>query len=73
MQQVAVHAKKEVSEYLGKVENHFVEDTFSVAETMAVMENYLQEWYVFHLIGFTSQLQASKYTRMNFLINMMLK
>lgn len=43
MQQIAVHAKKEVGEYLGKVEKHFLEDTFSAAENMAVMENYLQE------------------------------
>lgn len=56
MQQVAVHAKKEVGEYLGKVEKHFLEDTFSAAENMAVMENYLQEWYVFHSIEFSSQL-----------------
>ena len=72
MQQVAVHGKKEVCEYLGKVENHFLEDTFSAAENMAVMENCLQEWCVFfHSTGFSlllNLIQASKYHWMHFLI-----
>lgn len=46
MQQVATDARKELSKDLEKVESHFMEDTFSAAESQAVMENCLQEWYV---------------------------
>lgn len=46
MQQVAVHAKEEVGEYVGKVEKHFLEETFSAAENQTVLEHYLQEWYM---------------------------
>lgn len=46
MQQVATEARKELSKHLEKVESHFMEDTFSAAESQAVMENCLQEWYV---------------------------
>ncbi|PRQ43350.1 putative plus-end-directed kinesin ATPase [Rosa chinensis] len=43
MQQVATDARKELSEHLEKVESHFMEDTFSAAESHTIMENCLQE------------------------------
>ncbi|KAF8397540.1 hypothetical protein HHK36_016458 [Tetracentron sinense] len=43
MQQVSVDAKKEWSEYMEKVVSHFLEDTFSAAETNVTMEDTLQE------------------------------
>lgn len=44
MQQLATDAGKELSEYFGKVESNFMTDTFSAAESHAIMENCLQEW-----------------------------
>lgn len=44
IQQVATDAGKELSEYFGKVESNFMTDTFSAAESHAIMENCLQEW-----------------------------
>ncbi|KAI5325565.1 hypothetical protein L3X38_034639 [Prunus dulcis] len=43
MQQLATDAGKELSEYFGKVESNFMTDTFSAAESHAIMENCLQE------------------------------
>ncbi|KDP35584.1 hypothetical protein JCGZ_09022 [Jatropha curcas] len=43
IQQVSTDAEEEISRYVEKVETHFIEDTFSVAESRAVMENILQE------------------------------
>lgn len=43
MQQVSTVAKKELSEYIEKVESHFIEDTFSAAESRAVMDECLHE------------------------------
>ncbi|XP_021819053.1 kinesin-like protein KIN-5B [Prunus avium] len=43
IQQVATDAGKELSEYFGKVESNFMTDTFSAAESHAIMENCLQE------------------------------
>ncbi|KAM5560023.1 kinesin-like protein KIN-5B [Rosa sericea] len=43
MQQVATDARKELSKHLEKVESHFMEDTFSAAESHTIMENCLQE------------------------------
>ena len=44
MQQVSTVAKKELNEYIEKVESHFIEDTFSAAESRAVMDECLHEW-----------------------------
>lgn len=44
MQQVSTDAKKELSKYAQKVESHFMEDTFSAAESRVIMENNIQEW-----------------------------
>ncbi|KAK9291095.1 hypothetical protein L1049_009282 [Liquidambar formosana] len=43
MQQVSADAKEELSEYIEKVESHYLEYTFSAAETWTIMESYLQE------------------------------
>ncbi|XP_011019903.1 PREDICTED: 125 kDa kinesin-related protein [Populus euphratica] len=43
MQNASSNAKEGLSKYLEKLERHFMEDTFSVAESKAVMENLLQE------------------------------
>ncbi|GMP50696.1 hypothetical protein CsSME_00017210 [Camellia sinensis var. sinensis] len=43
MQQVSGDAKEEVNVYLEKVKRHFLEDTFTSAETKATMESCLQE------------------------------
>ncbi|XP_050384584.1 kinesin-like protein KIN-5B [Argentina anserina] len=43
MQQVATDARKELSQHMEKVESHFMEDTFSAAESQVIMENCLQE------------------------------
>jgi kinesin family protein 11 len=45
MQKASSNAKEGLSKYVEKLERHFMEDTFSVAESKAVMENLLQEWY----------------------------
>lgn len=44
MQQVSTVANKKLSEYMEKLESHFVEDTFSAAESRAIMEDCLHEW-----------------------------
>lgn len=44
MQQVSNVAKEELTEYVEKVESHFMEDTFSAAESRTVMEDCLYEW-----------------------------
>lgn len=46
MQKASSNAKEGLSKYVEKMERHFMEDTFSVAESKTVMENFLQEWYV---------------------------
>ncbi|KAF2288736.1 hypothetical protein GH714_011896 [Hevea brasiliensis] len=44
MQQVSSDAKEEISRYAEKAQMHFIEDTFSVAESRVAMENVHQEW-----------------------------
>ncbi|GLT38881.1 hypothetical protein SLA2020_130990 [Shorea laevis] len=43
MQQVSTDAKEELSKYIAKIQRHFVEDTFSAAESRSVMEDHLQD------------------------------
>lgn len=43
MQKASSNAKEGLSKYVEKLERHFMEDTFSVAESKAVMGNLLQE------------------------------
>lgn len=47
MQQVSSDAKEEINRYAEKAQMHFIEDTFSVAESRVVMEKVHQEWYHF--------------------------
>jgi len=58
MQKASSNAKEGLSKYVEKLERHFMEDTFSVAESKAVMENLLQEWYA--LVFFIPILSACK-------------
>lgn len=44
IQLVTFDASTELSEFMEKTENHFMEDTFSVAENRAFMENFLHQW-----------------------------
>jgi kinesin family protein 11 len=44
MQEVSTVAKKKLSEYIENLESHFVEDSFSAAESRAIMEDCLHEW-----------------------------
>ncbi|GMJ03069.1 hypothetical protein like AT2G37420 [Hibiscus trionum] len=43
LQQLSADVGKEMSKYMEKVETHFVEDTFSAAESTGIMEDGLQE------------------------------
>ncbi|KAL5740666.1 hypothetical protein ACOSP7_029548 [Xanthoceras sorbifolium] len=43
IQQVSTDGRKELSKHMERVESHFMGDTFSAAESKAIMENYLQE------------------------------
>ncbi|XP_021289171.1 kinesin-like protein KIN-5B [Herrania umbratica] len=43
LQQVTADAGKEMSKYMEKMESHFMEDTFSVAESRGIMEDGLKE------------------------------
>ncbi|KAJ8899958.1 hypothetical protein K2173_019663 [Erythroxylum novogranatense] len=43
MQQVSSEARGQISNHVEKVEQRFMEDTFSISESRAVMENFLQE------------------------------
>ncbi|XP_010253301.1 PREDICTED: kinesin-like protein KIN-5B isoform X2 [Nelumbo nucifera] len=43
MQKFSTDAKKEWNEYVEKVQEHFLEDTFSAAETRARMDHMIQE------------------------------
>ncbi|KAJ6407911.1 hypothetical protein OIU84_011257 [Salix udensis] len=43
MQKASSNAKEGLSKYVEKMERHFMEETFSVAESKTVMENFLQE------------------------------
>ncbi|KAL4355047.1 hypothetical protein GQ457_06G007820 [Hibiscus cannabinus] len=43
LQQVSADVGKEMCNYMKKVEIHFIEDTFSAAESTSIMENGLQE------------------------------
>ncbi|OMO97123.1 hypothetical protein COLO4_14868 [Corchorus olitorius] len=43
LQQVAADAGKEMNKYTAKMERHFMEDTFSVAESRGIMEDGLKE------------------------------
>jgi len=64
MQKASSNAKEGLSKYVEKLERHFIEDTFSVAESKAVMENLLQEWYAlgffFFFFLFQSYLPAKE-------------
>jgi hypothetical protein len=63
MQKASSNAKEGLSKYVEKLERHFMEDTFSVAESKAVMENLLQEWYAlvfFFFFLFQSYLPAKE-------------
>jgi kinesin family protein 11 len=44
MQQVSTVAKKKLSDYMDKLDSHFMEDTFSAAESRAIMEDCFHEW-----------------------------
>lgn len=44
MQQVSTDARKELSKYVEKVDSHFMQDTFSAAESKAIIENFIEEW-----------------------------
>lgn len=44
MQQISSDAKEELNNYVAKMENCFMKNTFSVAESRAMIENCLQEW-----------------------------
>ncbi|XWS67011.1 hypothetical protein CRYUN_Cryun05aG0249500 [Craigia yunnanensis] len=43
LQQVSADAGKETSKHIAKMESHFMEDTFSMAESRGIMEDGLQE------------------------------
>ncbi|GMN35769.1 hypothetical protein TIFTF001_042281 [Ficus carica] len=43
IQQVTIDAKTELSEFMEKTENHFMEDTFSIAENRTFMESFLHQ------------------------------
>ncbi|XP_021910697.1 kinesin-like protein KIN-5B, partial [Carica papaya] len=43
MQQISTDAKEELNNYVAKMENCFMKNTFSVAESRAMIENCLQE------------------------------
>ncbi|KAK2657957.1 hypothetical protein Ddye_011009 [Dipteronia dyeriana] len=43
IQQLSADATKELNIHMERVESHFMEDTFSAAESKAIMENCLQE------------------------------
>ncbi|XP_044495874.1 kinesin-like protein KIN-5B [Mangifera indica] len=43
MQQVSTDARKELSKYVEKVDSHFMQDTFSAAESKAIIENFIEE------------------------------
>ncbi|KAK8563665.1 hypothetical protein V6N12_035808 [Hibiscus sabdariffa] len=43
LQQISADVGKEMCNYIKKVEVHFIEDTFSAAESTSIMENGLQE------------------------------
>ncbi|XP_050213876.1 kinesin-like protein KIN-5B [Mercurialis annua] len=43
MQQVSMNAQEKISRYVENVGRHFMEDTFSAAESTAAMENVLEE------------------------------
>lgn len=54
MQQVSIGAKEGLYDYLKEAKTHFVEDTIASAESITVMDNYLEVWYKFHLFVFDS-------------------
>ncbi|KAJ0089052.1 hypothetical protein Patl1_31944 [Pistacia atlantica] len=43
MQQVSTDARTELSKYVEKVESHFMQDTFSAAESRTIIDNYIEE------------------------------
>lgn len=49
MQQVSIGAKEELCDYLKKAKTHFTENTIASAESITVMDSYLEDWYKFHL------------------------
>lgn len=44
MQQVSTRAKKDMNEYVEKVESHFKESMISSNESKTVLENAIDEW-----------------------------
>lgn len=44
MQQVSNHAKKDMNEYVEKVESHFTESMISSNESKNVLESAIDEW-----------------------------
>lgn len=44
MQQVSNCAKKDMSEYVEKVESHFTESMISAKESKTVIENGIDDW-----------------------------
>ncbi|KAL6966124.1 hypothetical protein U1Q18_042583 [Sarracenia purpurea var. burkii] len=50
MQKISGDVKEELNVYSDEVKRHFLEDTFTSAETRAIMESCLQEWYAFILL-----------------------
>lgn len=49
MQQVSIGGKKELCDYLKKAKTEFTENTVASAESITVMDHYLEDWYIFHL------------------------
>lgn len=45
MQQVSIGAKKELCDYLKKAKTEFTENTIASAESITVMDHYLEDWY----------------------------
>lgn len=44
LQHVSVNANKELNEYAESVKAHFMDDTYTLAETSIVMDSCLEEW-----------------------------
>lgn len=49
MQHIAADARKELTKYIVEAENNFLEDTFSVGESRAVLDSCFEEWYGFNI------------------------
>lgn len=44
LQQVSADSEKEMNKYIEKTESHFMEDTFTMAESRGIMEDGILEW-----------------------------